>query len=104
MTGKSDSAILESLPDRPLVREELLEIDQSDALERAIPMTARVDSGTSYVASAVLLTESEAVAIVFNDGWRVLQRESRPSPPEVLEDAIVEYMDEHYPEHGTMQV
>ena len=101
---KSENTVMESLPDRPLLREELLAVDQSDAFEQAAPMTVRVENGNTYVASAVLITETEAIAVVFNDGWHVLQRETRPSPPKVLEQAIVEYMDEHYPEHGTLDV
>lgn len=96
--------MIDSLPARPLLVEELKALDQSDALEQAAPMTARIENGNTYVAAAVLLTESEAVAVVFNDGWHVLQRETRPTPPHVLEQAIVEYMDEHYPEHENISV
>ena len=90
---------MKSLPDRLLRVDELKALDQSDAFEQAAPITARIEDGDTLVASAVFLTETEAIAVVFNDGWHVLQRETRPTPPQVLEDAIAEYMSEHYPEH-----
>lgn len=93
-----------SLPGRPLAFEEVEGLDESGAFEQAVPVTVFFEGGEMYVASVVLLTESEAVAVVFNEGWQVLQREERPSPPAEFEEAIVSYMDEHFAGHQNLEI
>lgn len=76
---------LSSLPSRPLKEAELRSLDSS--IEFTAPMVVFPLPEGCDIHAAVLVQEDHVTAIVLDpgDGWRVLDRRDRPTPPRVLE-------------------
>lgn len=78
---------ISGLPGRPLTSDELLQLEEAEAIEFTCPMVLRYPDLSIH--GAIIVKYEEVVAIVLEDGeWRVHRRKDRPVPPVVFENIL----------------
>lgn len=102
--------MLSGLPDRPLYRQEVEALTDSDAIRFAFPATPESieddEEGRTRVCDVLLFVEEFVAVVAYQgegEGWTVVTKESGEEPYETAIDALIEYRGYEIEEEGAMR-